>query len=417
LYPSLVRYVGFPAIEDMIIQLAICAIFIAYYANNKVLYIKSKKVKILNKCFIILFLIILISSLINFNNFFAIGKSIVTFYFSFIFIFYIILTIRLNEREICKLLQLIFIMILIQLPIVIIQFIFDGGIDSDSISGTMSQSSSGGTGILIILITIISGYASVRLLFTGFTTKYFVLYFSTFIPVFTSDVRVGYFFIPFVFVLVFIYRNISYKKQRVSSILPLLITLIGLNISISYLVNDLSINYQHNKSTRTLITDMDNLLNYTGYYADNKRLGIFRAIYRDMQSPVNLLFGHGPSSIITSKLLNKEIIKYNTHNSSMKTMAKYFTSLGLIGVFILLYIFKVIMSLTMDYIKLENNLSLIQIAISFLIYCIIFILSTIYAPVWNTQSGIVLFLMAGLISNRYQYLESNHQILNTGSAP
>ena len=180
----------------MIIQLAICAIFIAYYANNKVLYIKSKKVKILNKCFIILFLIILISSLINFNNFFAIGKSIVTFYFSFIFIFYIILTIRLNEREICKLLQLIFIMILIQLPIVIIQFIFDGGIDSDSISGTMSQSSSGGTGILIILITIISGYASVRLLFTGFTTKYFVLYFSTFIPVFTSDVRVGYFFIP-----------------------------------------------------------------------------------------------------------------------------------------------------------------------------------------------------------------------------
>ncbi len=152
LYPALVRYGGLPPLPSLSIELLIFVLFL--FVILKADYRKLFSVGVAKTIYILAFIylaIIISSAIVNSNNALLVFKSILEYNFTYIFLFLIIISENSTEAQQTKLIRWIYFLILFQIPVIIYQYYFEPTNTADSISGTLSMTSLGGTGINAVL--------------------------------------------------------------------------------------------------------------------------------------------------------------------------------------------------------------------------------------------------------------------------
>jgi hypothetical protein len=119
---------------------------------------------------------------LNSTNWFIITKSIIEYYFPYLFLFLSITQIDLSEKEQGRLIKLCYFLIFLQIPVGLIQYFGGDYSGADMISGTIADSDeTGGTGINAVLGGFLFSVCMSRIVTRGRTLGYVVLSLLTFV--------------------------------------------------------------------------------------------------------------------------------------------------------------------------------------------------------------------------------------------
>ena len=206
LYPFFMRYCGFPVIPPLAMQFVILALTVVIFLKafiEKKDFNSSYNILRFQKYLIILFLVIaIVSSLVNNNNFFLMIKTFLEFSLINLILFIAILETDLSEKSQEKIIKIIYILIFIQIPVAIFQYVFLKYQSADYNSGTISSTNKNdGTGIIAILMAFLLSFIISHILAKGFTIKKLILSVLTFIPCIVGGSRFGLILLPFAILL------------------------------------------------------------------------------------------------------------------------------------------------------------------------------------------------------------------------
>ena len=136
------------------------------------------------------FVVVVLSGLLNDTNWFIILKSIIEYYFPYLFLFLSICGLQLSEKDQELLIKLCYFFILLQVPVVLMQYFWGGYSTADSISGTISDKDLGGTGANSVLSAFLFLLSMLRILIWG-TPGYLALGLLAFVPSVFGGSRFG----------------------------------------------------------------------------------------------------------------------------------------------------------------------------------------------------------------------------------
>ncbi len=219
-YPGLIRYLHLPEIPTLMFEILSCPfiyrLFTGYFRSGK----SRKSYKFFNTYIYFFFGLITlvgVSSVLNQDSWFLVIKSMLSYYFPFIIVFILVADAEFSEKEQMNLLKFLFVLIVLQIPFTVFQYIHFHYPTADSNNGTISSELYGGTGILAVLEAFMMSFAVAQFLFKGFRLNYFLLAVFTFIPPVVGGARFGFIAIPFsIFMTIlsfsFLYRKVPLKK-------------------------------------------------------------------------------------------------------------------------------------------------------------------------------------------------------------
>lgn len=150
-YPFFIRYFGFPYINSFYVNSAFFGLFIysrlLYPVLNPAGVRPATRVSKYGIMFFALSVLVVLSGFLNSTNWFIILKSIIEYYFPYLFLFLFISGLQLSEKEQEQLIKLCYFLVLLQIPVVLMQYFGEGYSTADSISVTISDKDLGGTGV------------------------------------------------------------------------------------------------------------------------------------------------------------------------------------------------------------------------------------------------------------------------------
>lgn len=413
-YPAFVRYFGLPVLPTLISELLILlslliTVLLLLVSDKKLL--TTKKLNVHYYAIGLLLLLIIVSAINNNDNMFLILKSLLGFYMPALLLYFLIMEINLSEKEQVNILKYLFGIILIQIPITLYQAIVINPSNLDSNSGTMSYAELGGTGILSILEAFLVSIFLIAFLYKKFNYKYLLLAVMVLIPAVVGGSRFGLIIIPFV-VLISVISFVFYNKETVKK--KILQFTLSATIIITIFIAILVLIVPNTKYAHFLnldiFTSMSSITEYDESAGEYSRMRGYHILFDNyFNSTEDYLIGRGPGSISSSE----------TAGATKSQMAlvinlpdavQIIASLGLSGLALIILIILFPLMIIRQHIRMESNHFFKIVSIAIPSIAVLVVLSLFYAPSWNSQIGIVYWLIIGVISDRYRVFERTLEI-------
>lgn len=405
-YPFFVRYFYFPKLPSLMLEIIFAILFIVlisyWIITNKKDY-SPKYLAIYKSFFIILLLLFLASAVINNNNWFLVFKSSLSFFFPFILVTLVIIKTNFTEKEQMNLLKFIFFLIILQIPVSLFQYIVFHPLTADSNNGTLSYGALGGTGIIAVLESFLLAYCIASLLYKGFKVKYAVLAALTFVPPVVGGARFGFIASPIALIVTLLTFLYLYKKVAPS--VKVKMSAIGI-LFISVLAITIVFIIPHTRYTRFLNFDVIlNMKKAEHYDNSDKGAGRFVAYPKLLDeyftNDVNAAIGFGPGSVVESQTAGTSKAALN-FVVNLPDAVIVLASLGVVGIFFIFFILLFPIIFIKGYVNLEQNIDMHIYACAFVPISIVTSMAMFYCETWNTQIGLVYFILLAVFLSRYK---------------
>jgi hypothetical protein len=358
--------------------------------------------------FFALIVSIALGGFLNSTNWFIITKSIIEYYFPYLFLFLSISRIELSEKEQGRLIKLCYFLIFLQIPVVLMQSFGGDYSGADMISGTIADSDeSGGTGINAVLGAFLFSVCMSGIAIKGLTRGYLVLGLLAFVPLFVGGARFGFILmgsVPFVLILSMIW--VGYRDAiKASARLLVLIFIFAVVVysAFAYLLPKYMFAEYLNLD---VFIDREALLEGDSDPGSQRLWGyviLFKVIFKDWS---NILFGIGSGALIESRAFDTRVIK---------SVEAYFPfgapdgvsimlSIGIIGLFLAIIILIYGPVWLKKYLQIETCPFMKMNAYAFIPITAVFLQSLAYTSAWSSQIGLTYWVVAGVLMKRYSLL-------------
>ena len=420
LFPFCVRYLGFTRLPTATTELVILGMFLItfinkYYENNN--YNNSDSRLKYYRYFILSFLLIsLISSILNQNNMFLVGKVFLDFSFIYLILFFTILELDINEKNQNKIINFIYFLIFLQIPISIYQYLFCNYPLADDNSGTISFTNKlgGGTGVVGILMIFLLSFIISKILIQGFTLKRLFLAILTFIPPIVGGCRFALILLPITILLTVLSYYFFFSHFEIIKFIKItIVSGIFVSLAVIFIVI-IAPQTKFGKSDANLdiVSSPDKIAKYESGDPKFGRVAGYNKLFGNVfENNTNLLLGMGSGVIAQSKLEDIDKPKF-IFISRLEDSIRLLGTTGLLGLFIALAIVFLSIPTLKNYIKVENSEFMNVVACSFFPSTIIFIMAIFYTSAWNSQIGFSYWAILGILYQRYAVLSKGYEKLS-----
>lgn len=419
IYPFGFRYLGFPQLPPLTVELGIlglCSITISKKLIQNRDFINSDIKLRYYRYIIILFLITSIfSSILNYNNMFLVAKVFLNFSLINMILFLTILEIELNENNQNKIIKFLYILIFLQIPVSIYQYLFLHYPSADYNSGTISyMGKNDGTGVVAILMTFLLSFIISKILIQGFTIKRLLVTLLTFVPPIVGGSRLGIVLLPVTVLLTVLSYFIFYSRFEIIRLFKVLL-MGGIILSIA-LIAILVIAPQTRFGKTYLNLDVmsspDNIVKYeSGDKKYGRIAGYNKLFFNVFKNNTSIMLGIGSDAIAESKLVDANTPKI-IFLSRLEDSVKLIGTTGLVGLLMVVSIIFLSIPTLKNYIKIENSEFMNIVACSFIPSTLIFIGSIFYTSAWATQVGMSYWIILGILYQRYSVLSRGYEKLS-----
>ena len=417
LYPSFIRYAGFPNLPWYTIPGVILVTFIFIYlksaiTNHRFAFFESK-LKPYRYTLLILLSIIMLSSLLNYNNILLVTKSLLGYVLIYILLFLAILEMNMKEKEQFYIIRFIYLILIIQIPVTFFQYFILGGRDADSNSGTISAFNVGGTGILAILMSFLLAYIVSQIFVKGFSVKRVLIALSTLFPVIAGGARISLILFPITIIITVLSFYLIKENRRLTSFFKGIIISV---VALSILMVIIFIIIPQTRYAKFLdfesISSMRNIEQYDQHssYKGSRILGyyiIFNSIFKD---DLNILLGMGNESITQSQAAGSGNIQLSFLENSPDSMI-FLASNGILGLTLLISIISIAVPLIKNYLEYEKSEFMRVVAYSMIPVSFNVIAALFYTTAWTSQIGLLYWILLGLMFQRFIVLKRSAELL------
>jgi len=408
IYPFFVRYIGLPYIKGLYVNSIIFALFVYSLLMGPFLgqsRVQSNKVVSKYKImFFALLSLLLFSSLFNYNHWFVLIKSIVEIYFPYIVLFLIITRIKLSKNEEVILIKLCYILIILQIPVVLIQYFIGGYSTADSMSGTVSFEELGGTGINGVLGAFLFSVCMSRIAITKINPGFLLLGLSAFVPSIFGGSRFGIILMGVVVIVLIISLIWVGDAQGVRGIarsfgLIVIMTIILYGVFVYLVPKNRFAEYLD----FNLLTSRQEVLEYDSDQGSQRILGyeiLNKFVFKDWN---DILFGLGSGATIGSKEVGAKANKIflNYFPVGAPDGIYFMLTIGAIGLMLVTIILVYGIFWVQKYLQIETCLFMRMNGYAFISITVACLLSIHYTLVWSSQIGLTYWVLAGVLVNRY----------------
>jgi len=408
IYPFFVRYIGLPYIKGLYVNSIIFALFVYSLLMGPFLglsRVQSNKVVSKYKImFFALLSLLLFSSLFNYNHWFVLIKSIVEIYFPYIVLFLIITRIKLSKNEEVILIKLCYILIILQIPVVLIQYFIGGYSTADSMSGTVSFEELGGTGINGVLGAFLFSVCMSRIAITKINPGFLLLGLSAFVPSIFGGSRFGIILMGVVVIVLIISLIWVGDAQGVRGIarsfgLIVIMTIILYGVFVYLVPKNRFAEYLD----FNLLTSRQEVLEYDSDQGSQRILGyeiLNKFVFKNWN---DILFGLGSGATIGSKEVGAKANKIflNYFPVGAPDGIYFMLTIGAIGLMLVTIILVYGIFWVQKYLQIETCLFMRMNGYAFISITVACLLSIHYTLVWSSQIGLTYWVLAGVLVNRY----------------
>ena len=409
IYPFFVRYFGFPDIKTLYDNSIIIGLFLLSWLNNLGLEKSSvRKSIVVSKykyMFFVLLVLVVLSSFLNDNQIFVLIKSIIDYYFPFLFLFLIITQAQLSKEQLKILIKLCYFLIALQIPVVLMQYFIGGYSSADSLDGTISSVElGGGTGVNGVLGAFLFSLCMSRILTTKVTPGYLLLGLMSFIPSIIGGSKFGLLLIPVMVVVltflpIWIVDGLDVKRITRTTVFIFLITIIIFGV-FTYLVP------KHKFAdfiNLDVFSDRNALMKYDSDPASQRIVGyivLIKIIFKDW---IEVLFGLGygaaTGSVAFGSMASRTVKAYFPYGSPDGVFIML--TIGVIGLAFMIIILLYGVGWIKKYLRIETCPFMKMNGYAFISITVACILSMPYTRVWDSQIGLTYWVLAGVLLNRY----------------
>jgi hypothetical protein len=419
IYPFFFRYFGFPPLPPSTIELSIMGLFVFTFFKMLIENRRFNNSDILlrkYKYLILLFLLVAIfGSILNFNNMFLVAKVFLNFSFINLILFLTILELDLTEKNQKNIVKSIYILIFIQIPVSLYQYLFYHYPSADYNSGTISfAGKNDGTGIVAILMTFLLSFVISRILIQGFSIKKLLLTILTFIPPIVGGCRLGIILLPVTIFLTVLSYFIFYSAFEITRFIRVTI-LSGIIISlalIAIIIIAPQTRFGKTYLNLDIVSSPDRIAKYENGDPRYGRVAGYNELFDNVfKSNISMFFGMGSDVIAQSKFVDISSPKF-MFLSRLEDSIRLIGTTGLLGLFIVLSIIYLGIPTLKNYIKVETSEFMNMIACSLIPSTMIFICAIFYTSAWASQIGFCYFIILGILYQRYSVLSRGYEKLS-----
>ncbi len=310
LYPFSIRYMGFPQLPTLSVQFLIIGFFIFVYLNsiisNKKLNISYPTLKNYAFLFIAFLMTEILSAFINSNSLLLVMKSMISYSMIYLLLFLAILEMDMDDKGQKNLIKFVYLLILIQIPVTLYQYLFLGYSSADYNSGTVASANLGGTGTTGFLMLFFQAFLVANILIKGFHIKKIIFILLTFIPIVVGGVRMGIILSPITIILTivgfFLINPHKNLKKVYRGIYTVMFTLIMMLLLILIIIPNTKFS---NYLSLDILTNKKAFEKYDSSNLKFSRTYPYYVLFKyTLNSNVNYLLGNGNQEITHSKIAN-----------------------------------------------------------------------------------------------------------------
>jgi len=357
----------------------------------------------------------IISSILNYNNFYLVAKVFLDYSFINLILFLTILEMELNEKSQKNIIKSIYFLIFLQIPVSLYQYTFYNYPTADYNSGTISfAGNTDGTGIVAILMTFLLSFIISKILIQGFTIKRLLLAILTFIPPIVGGSRLGIILLPTTIFLTVIsyfifYSNIEIMKFFRVALFSSFIISISL---IAIIIIAPQTKFGKTYLNLDVVSSPDKIAKYESGDSRFGRVAGYNQLFNNaFKSNMNVFLGLGSDAIAVSKFVDINQPKY-LFISRLEDSIRLLGTTGLLGLLMVMAIIFLGIPILKNYIKIETSDFMIIVACAFIPSTIIFICAIFYTSAWATQIGLCYWTILGILCQRYAILSQGYEKLS-----
>jgi hypothetical protein len=419
LYPFGFRYFGFPQLPPSTIELVILVLFsftfIKGFIGNRDFINSDNKLKLYRYLILLFIMTALFSSILNLNNMFLVAKVFLNYSLINLVLFFTILELDMNEKNQNKIIKFLYVLIFLQIPVSLFQYLFYHYPSADYNSGTISYiGKNDGTGIVAILMTFLLSFIISKILIQGFTVKRLSLTILTFIPPIVGGSRLGIVMLPVTVLLTVLSYFIFYSRFEIVRFIKIFLTG-GIIISLALVaIIIIAPQTRFGKTYLNLdvISSPDKIAKYeSGDPKFGRVAGYTRLFTNVFKNNTSMILGVGSDAIAESKFAEANRPKL-IFLARLEDSVRILGTTGLVGLLIVMSIIFLGVPTLKNYIKLENSEFMNIVACSFIPSTLIFIGAIFYTSAWASQVGMSYWIILGILYQRYSVLNRGYEKLS-----
>jgi hypothetical protein len=357
----------------------------------------------------------LFSSILNLNNMFLVAKVFLNYSLINLVLFFTILELDMNEKNQNKIIKFLYVLIFLQIPVSLFQYLFYHYPSADYNSGTISYiGKNDGTGIVAILMTFLLSFIISKILIQGFTVKRLSLTILTFIPPIVGGSRLGIVMLPVTVLLTVLSYFIFYSRFEIVRFIKIFLTG-GIIISLALVaIIIIAPQTRFGKTYLNLdvISSPDKIAKYeSGDPKFGRVAGYTRLFTNVFKNNTSMILGVGSDAIAESKFAEANRPKL-IFLARLEDSVRILGTTGLVGLLIVMSIIFLGVPTLKNYIKLENSEFMNIVACSFIPSTLIFIGAIFYTSAWASQVGMSYWIILGILYQRYSVLNRGYEKLS-----
>ncbi|MDR3609520.1 MAG: hypothetical protein P4L27_03045 [Ignavibacteriaceae bacterium] len=322
----------------------------------------------------------------------------------------------MNEKNQYKIIRFIYLLIFIQIPVSLYQYMFLHYPSADYNSGTISfVGKNDGTGIVAILMTFLLSFMISKILIQGFTLKRLLITLLTFIPPIVGGSRLGIVLLPVTVLLTVVSYFVYYSRFDIVRFVKILL-LGGIIISsslIAIIIIAPQTRFGKTYLNLDVISSPDKIEQYENGDPKFGRVAGYNKLFLNIfNNNTSIIWGVGSDAIAESQFADVNRPKF-IFLSRLEDSVKLLGTTGLLGLLIVIFIIFLGIPTLKNYIKIENSEYMNVVACSFIPSTLIFIGSIFYTSAWATQVGFSYWVILGILYQRYSVLNKGYEKLST----
>lgn len=349
-------------------------------------------------------ILIVASSALNASHWLVVGKSVIEIYGAGIALFLIITSGTIPEKEQRRIVSFCYVLIMLQIPVSLGQYMVGRYPNLDSNSGTISYFELGGTGINAVLASFLMARYIAKSFADGLRLRYLVIAICSIIPVIVGGARFGLVLAPVsvlcVIAAVHFRPWVKGSRRFLGATAVVLIVAAFVMVAIGAIVA--------RSETLSSFLDLNVILDpgersaYESYRRAG-RLSYYGMVFQSLsQTWPRVLFGLGSAAIGQSRMIGGHSMWPEFIDVRLSSGLTFFTGLGVLGLMFVAYIYLKGIVLAARFARLQVGGFMRAESLAFVSVSVVCMMASVYTDVWTSQAGMVYWVLLGVLVNRYK---------------
>lgn len=397
LYPFCVRYLSFPTVDSFYVSSLVFLVYVVQLGTKRAGPSGSSQSAYI-RIFIVLLILVGLSAILNESNPYVVLKATLAYYFEALLVYLIITRSELSEDASSWIVRLCFLLIALQIPVALLQFLFGNYGNADSNSGTISSFNLGGTGINAVLMSYLAARAAAKMLVSGENVRGIATILLASIPIVVGGAKFGLFLLPVVLLSTIVsasYLGLRFGISQFKSVAATLFSVSAVAAIVFFVVIPAS-------PLLSRFLEFDVFVDQDARATYDREAG--RTIYYEViwneakESIPNFLVGYGSETVSSSSSIGVESRWTRIIDTDVTTGVSFLLSLGVLGILLLFVALLQAIPLTREsYAGIGGQDEEHQVdTISILPITLASLLSMGYIAFWSSQAGLVYWILVGV---------------------